>query len=48
MEHIFSLCVIGVVVVGLSALFMVGESVMWLLDKLFPKAFDKMLEWFCR
>ena len=48
MEHIFSLLVIGAVIVAMSGLFLIGEGIMLLLDKLFPNLEDKFVDFFCR
>lgn len=48
MEHIFSLMVIGVVLVGMAALFAIGDFLIWLCSKLFPKLEDKIIDFICR
>ena len=48
MEHLFSLFVIGAVIVAMGALFIVGEGILLLLDKLFPNLCDKLIDFICR
>lgn len=44
MEHIFSLMVIGGVMAGMAALFAIGDLLIWLCGKLFPKMEGKLLD----
>ena len=48
MEHLFSLLVISAVIVAMGALFIVGEGILLLLDKLFPNLCDKLVDFICR
>ena len=48
MEHIFSLMVIGVVLVGMICLWVIAELAIRLLGKMFPNLEDKLVDIICR